>query len=154
MVAVLGHSKTKDAFLAACARNIWLLAAWYDLEIDYVHIKGKENVIADLLSRWKNTPTDVLRLHSHLADHLWLNVPSEFLDLDNDISLYIRYSNAALYFVEPVLEKLAVGVKRRLASALRPKTECYYTSLFRSFVAFCVKLNIFQFNVMHFILGF
>ena len=47
-----------------------------------------------------------------------------------------------------------MGVNRHLASALRPKTECYYTSLFRSFVAFCVKLNIFQFNVMHFILGF
>ena len=43
VVAVLGHSKTKDAFLAACARNIWLLAAWCDLEIDYVHMfKGKK----------------------------------------------------------------------------------------------------------------
>ena len=75
VVSVLKHSRTKDAFLAACARNIWLLAAWYDLEMDYVHIQGKENVVADLLSRWKNTPNNVLKLHSHIADPLWLNVP-------------------------------------------------------------------------------
>ena len=44
-----------------------------------------------------------------------------------------------------------MGVKRRLASALRPKTESCYSSLFRSFVAFsiCGKLNIFELNVMH-----
>ena len=44
-----------------------------------------------------------------------------------------------------------MGVKRRLASALRPKTESCYASLFRSFVAFCVcvKLDISQLNVMH-----
>ena len=41
VVPVLTHSKTKDAFLAACARNLWLLAALYDLDISYVHIKGK-----------------------------------------------------------------------------------------------------------------
>ena len=85
VVSVLRHSRTKDAFLAACARNIWLLAAWYDLEMNYVHIKGKENIVADLLSRWRNTPNDILKLHSHIADPLWLQVPGEFLDLDNEI---------------------------------------------------------------------
>ena len=85
VVSVLKHSRTKDAFLAACARNIWLLAAGYDLEMDYFHIKGKENVVADLLSRWKNTINDVLKLHAHIPDPLWLNGPSEFLNLDNDI---------------------------------------------------------------------
>ena len=85
VVSVLKHSRTKDAFLATCARNIWLLAAWYDLEVDYVHIMGKNNTIADLLSRWKHTPNDILKLHSHIPDPLWLNVPSDFLNLDNDI---------------------------------------------------------------------
>ena len=46
-VANLRKSNTKDAFLAACARNIWLMTALYDLEINYVHITGKENVVAD-----------------------------------------------------------------------------------------------------------
>ena len=80
VAAVLKHSKTKDAFLAACARNIWLVAAWYDLEMDYVHIRGKENVIADLLSRWKVTPENVLKLQSHIPDPLWLKIPHEFLE--------------------------------------------------------------------------
>ena len=40
VVAVLTHSKTRDPFLAACARNVWLLAALYDLELRYIHIKG------------------------------------------------------------------------------------------------------------------
>ena len=53
--------------------------------MDYVHIKGKKNVVVDLLSRWKNTPNDVFKLHSHIANPLCLNVPSEFLNLDNDI---------------------------------------------------------------------
>ena len=43
----------------------------------------------------------------------------------------------------------AVGVKTRLASALRPKTECCYTALFRSFVAFCANLNVNKLKVMH-----
>ena len=85
VVSVLKHSRTEDAFLAACARNIWLLATWYDLEMDYAHIQGKKNVVADLLSRWKNSPNNILKLHSHIADPLWLNVPHEFLNLDNDI---------------------------------------------------------------------
>ena len=85
VAAVFKHSRTKDAFLAACARNIWLVAVCFDLNMDYVHIKDKEKVVADLLSRWRNTPTDVLNLHAHIPDHLWLNVPNVFLELDNDI---------------------------------------------------------------------
>ena len=42
VVAVLTHSKTRDPFLATCARNVWLLAALYDLDITYAHIKGKK----------------------------------------------------------------------------------------------------------------
>ena len=85
VVAVLTHNKTKDAFLAACARNVWLLAASYDLEISYVHIKGKNNAIADLLSRWVPTADNILKLQSHIPDPLWLQVPSHFLELDNNI---------------------------------------------------------------------
>ena len=57
-------------------KNIWLLTAWYDLEMDYVHIRGKENVVADLLYRWRSTKENILKLHSHIADRLWLQVPN------------------------------------------------------------------------------
>ena len=85
VVAVLTHSKTKDPFLATCARNVWLLAALYDLEVTYVHIRGKHNIIADLLSRWVPTPQNVLKLQSHIPDLLWISVPENILELDNDI---------------------------------------------------------------------
>ena len=85
VVAVLTHSKTKDPFLATCARNVWLLVALYDLDISYVHIKGKNNVVADLLSRWVPTVENIHKLQSHIPDPLWIKVPNDVLDLDNDI---------------------------------------------------------------------
>ena len=51
VVQVVKSSKTKDKFLAACIRNIWLILASNDIEIVIEHIEGKKNVIADLLSR-------------------------------------------------------------------------------------------------------
>ena len=44
-----------------------------------------------------------------------------------------------------------MGVKNRLSSALRPRTDRCYNMLFRSFVAFCVsaELNVFQLKQMH-----
>ena len=85
VVAVLTHSKTKDPFLATCARNVWLLVALYDLETTYVHIKGKNNVVADLLSRWVPTIENIHKLQSYIPDPLWINVPDDILDLVNDI---------------------------------------------------------------------
>ena len=63
----------------------------------------------------------------------------------------MRYLDAALCFVEPVLKGLALGAKKRLSTALRPRTDRCYTTLFRSFVAFCVctKLNMFELNDSH-----
>ena len=46
---------------------------------------------------------------------------------------------------------MAAGVKKRLSSALRPRTDRCYSMLFWSFVAFCVsaELNIFKLNQVH-----
>ena len=54
-------------------------------------------------------------------------------------------------FSETILKNLADGVKKRLSSTLRPKTDRCYNMLFRSFVAFsvCAKLNVFKLNQMH-----
>ena len=43
--------RTKDPYMAACARNIWLWSASYDIDFQFVHIAGKTNITADLLSR-------------------------------------------------------------------------------------------------------
>ena len=51
VVQVVTTGKTRDAVLGACIRNIWLLAAVLDIDIKIKHMRGKKNVIADLLSR-------------------------------------------------------------------------------------------------------
>ena len=40
VVQVLSTGNTRDAVLRACARNIWLLTAMYNVSIDFTHILG------------------------------------------------------------------------------------------------------------------
>ena len=41
VVEVLTTGKTKDPFLATCARNIWLITAIFNIEIIVIHVPGK-----------------------------------------------------------------------------------------------------------------
>ena len=53
VVEELLSSRTKNAILGTCARNIWMLSALFNIHIEIEYITGKPNVIADLLSRYK-----------------------------------------------------------------------------------------------------
>ena len=53
VVEVLTSGRTKDNILATCARNVWLLCAIFNISIHIEHIPGKQNVVADLLSRYQ-----------------------------------------------------------------------------------------------------
>ena len=59
VVSVLRTGKARNPFLGACARNIWYGAAIQDVEMQYVHVSGKNNRKADLLSRWSSSLQDV-----------------------------------------------------------------------------------------------
>ena len=85
VVQVLSKGKTKDPFLGACARNIWLIAATYDIDLSYVHIQGKLNCVADLLSRWQYTYANYAHLQRYIANPIWCDVTQSFLDMDPDI---------------------------------------------------------------------
>ena len=63
VVEVLTFGKAKDATLATCARNIWLLTAIYNGNLVVLHIKGIDNTVADLLSHWNATPDSVQKLN-------------------------------------------------------------------------------------------
>ena len=54
VVTVLKNGNTRDPFLAACACNIWLESALSDIctDLQYGHIRGVDNKVADVLSRW------------------------------------------------------------------------------------------------------
>ena len=43
LVQVAESSKTKDPYLAACIRNIWLLTATYDIDLKVQHIQGTQH---------------------------------------------------------------------------------------------------------------
>ena len=51
VVQVVTSGKTRDPILGACIRNIWLLSAVLDMDLRIQHIRGKKNIVADLLSR-------------------------------------------------------------------------------------------------------
>ena len=73
VVEVLNSGKSRDDTLATCARNIWMLSAMYNFDILVYHISGKNNIIADLLSRWTNSYQDNEKLHQLLPNATWIN---------------------------------------------------------------------------------
>ena len=72
VVEVLTSGRTKDNILAACARNVWLLCAIFNISIHIEHIPGKQNVVADLLSRYQfdNKSWDLLNMY--VPNVLWI----------------------------------------------------------------------------------
>ena len=52
VVQVLQEGQARDPLLATIARNIWMLTSLFNVQLLVSHIAGKENAIADLLSRW------------------------------------------------------------------------------------------------------
>ena len=53
VVEVLRNGRARDNTLALLARNIWLICAMFNIHITVLHIPGRSNVLADLLSRWQ-----------------------------------------------------------------------------------------------------
>jgi hypothetical protein len=85
-VAILHSGRGMDPILHAIARNIWLLQAALDCDLDFAHIPGRLNRVADLLSRWDTTSNATSLLYALLnAVPVWCQVPSTCLDLDLNI---------------------------------------------------------------------
>ena len=57
----------------------------YDVEVINKHVKGINNYIADLLSRWKDTPENITSMNACIQDRLWFQVNISALDLNCDI---------------------------------------------------------------------
>ena len=50
VVKVLNSGRDVNLFLGEFARNIWMEASLNDIDITYIHILGKDNKLADILS--------------------------------------------------------------------------------------------------------
>ena len=71
VVSVLQEGKARDPLLAAFARNIWPLTSIFNIQLKVSHIFGKDNQIADLLSRWWETKNKQ-KLNSLLPNYKWV----------------------------------------------------------------------------------
>ena len=65
--------------LAAITRNIHILTAQLDLEINTLQIPGKENIRADTLSRLYEGPH---QLSKFMPEHIWVQPQNTVLILD------------------------------------------------------------------------
>ena len=72
VVQVLNSGRTKDMVLAACARNIWMLSAIYNVQLSVNHIMGEKNRIADLLSRWDTVHNREQKLQCLVNNPVWV----------------------------------------------------------------------------------
>ena len=84
VVEVLNTSRARDAILAACTRNIWLLTAKYNIHLTIHHIQCRSNTIADLLSRWFTTPDNYTKLNTLLTHHMWVSAHIDLM-MFNDV---------------------------------------------------------------------
>ena len=85
VVTVLRSGKTRDPYLGACVRNVWYVTATYDIDLQYTHIRGIGNKVADALSRWEGTVEQWQLLGLHVVHPMWLQVSLDLLELDVDL---------------------------------------------------------------------
>ena len=84
-VEVLTSGRTKDSVLAWCARNIWLISAIFNISIHIEHISGKNNVAADLLSRFKFDTVSWHSLHQYVPNFMWIHTHIDLTKLNHDL---------------------------------------------------------------------
>jgi hypothetical protein len=80
VVAILHSGCGRDHTLHSIARNIHLLQATLDCDLEFSHIPGPHNTVADLLSRWDSTWRPTASLFSLLN-----STPVWALSLDSTI---------------------------------------------------------------------
>jgi hypothetical protein len=85
-VNILSSGRGVDPILTSISRNVWLFQAQWDCDIQFTHIWGSNNVVADMLSRWEAYSNPHARLF-YLLNNLpiWLSTPSNALHLNHSI---------------------------------------------------------------------
>ena len=76
--------RTKDATVALCVKNIWLISAIYSISIYIEHIPGKSNV-ADLSSRFKFDIASWQLLHQHVPQFVRISLHIDLTKLNYDL---------------------------------------------------------------------
>jgi hypothetical protein len=82
-VQILASGRGADTYIS---RNLWFLTAKGDISLQFHHIEGKNNILADLLSRFGQIYNPIALLYKELNDSpLWINPQIVDLLLDESI---------------------------------------------------------------------
>ena len=82
VVMVINSGKTRDPKLAAITRNIAMLTATLNINLKTVHIPGKQNIVADAVSRISIHPQYQAQLHQLIPFRTWLHPSEDVLHID------------------------------------------------------------------------
>ena len=131
VVDILSHGRARDALMATCAHNVWLLTALYNISLLVVHIEGQKKSIADLLSRWTYSEDNVKTLLPFIPHPIWMNT-------------HIEICSTVLYISVPgvATASLANRAVARLWQGFRPYTLIAYRRMIELFLAFLVALDL------------
>ena len=82
VVSVLNTGKSSDSILCAIARNILFQCAKFDINLRLIHVLGKNNELADTLSRWFQPNIKQELLYKKIPNPVWCNPPRTYLDIN------------------------------------------------------------------------
>ena len=85
LVEILKSDKTRDHFLATCARNVWLITAMFNIDIIIIHLPGVKNQVADLLSSWTVTCNPQFKLQQMFPGFCWTDTHIDLTKLNYSI---------------------------------------------------------------------
>ena len=85
VVSVLTSGKSRDMLLCTIARNILLEAAMLDINLIVLHVLGKNNTAADILSRWFANENIRNNLYFIIPHPVWCQVNIQQTYLDHSI---------------------------------------------------------------------
>ena len=85
VVSILKIGRTRDSAQASIARNILLEVSCLHISISVIHVLGKDNAVADVLSRWQNSTKDWQILHNNVINPIWVQADTSLLITDLSI---------------------------------------------------------------------
>ena len=82
VVSVLATGRARDSTMATYARNIFMWLSAFNIDVRVVHVAGKLNPVADLLSRWQSTVNNHEKLAQLVPSVTWIPVSKDLLYVD------------------------------------------------------------------------
>ena len=82
VVNILNSGRARHPLLEALSRKKWYRVAKSDIDIQHVHLLGKNNRVANLLFKWTGSVNDVAELNALVQDPIWLQTTLQSLEID------------------------------------------------------------------------